>query len=223
MYDDNGHRKAVPHYYTDEAHRTLGVMLAPNNNNALQMSRMRKITLKFNDKVRVGFIRGQDIHQATNSTIMRSLNWPLPAVTLTKTECTHIMTLVIKSVLAKMKVVSIIKRHVLYGQIHIQGMGSKNLYTLLGEIHCSILVQFYNSATDLGKLLQTSLECLTMELGLSESAFHYDYTKYSMATTHSWMKYLWEFCYTNGIILQKKEQNFPNNRMNDRNSMEILC
>ena len=108
---------------------------------------------------------------------------------------------IIKSVLAKMQIVSTIKRHVLYGPIHLQGMGFKNLYTLLGAIHCSILVQFYNSDTDLGKLLQTSLECLTMELGLSESTFHYDYTKYSTATTHLWMKHLLEFCYTNGIIL----------------------
>ena len=121
---------------------------------------------------------------------MRSLNWPLPAVALTETECTHTMAPVIKSVLEKKQIVCTIKRHVLYGPVHLQGMRFKNVYTLLGAAHCSILVQFYNSATDLVKLLQTSLECLTMELGLPESAFHYDYKKYSTATTHSWMKHL---------------------------------
>ena len=126
MYDDNGHRKAVPHCHTDEAHRTLGVMSAPNNDNTLQISRMRKMTLTFSDKVRVGFICGRDIHQALNSTIMRSLNWPLPAVTLTEAECTHTMAPVIKSVLTKMQIVNTIKRHILYGPIHLQGMGFKS-------------------------------------------------------------------------------------------------
>ena len=60
------------------------------------------MTLKFNDKVTVGIIRGNDVRQALKSSIMLSLNWPLPAITLTEAECTHIMAPVIKSVLAKL-------------------------------------------------------------------------------------------------------------------------
>ena len=35
MNDDEGTRIEVPHYHTNEAHRTLGVMLAPDANNKL--------------------------------------------------------------------------------------------------------------------------------------------------------------------------------------------
>ena len=33
MYDDIGSRKEVPHWHTDDAHKILGVVLAPDNNN----------------------------------------------------------------------------------------------------------------------------------------------------------------------------------------------
>jgi len=99
---------------------------------------------------------------AINSIVVRTLNWPLPAITISEEECTHIISPIIKNILAKLKVVRSIKRTVIYGTIHLQGMGMKNLYTLLGAIHITLLVQLHNSNTDLDMLLQTSLECLVM-------------------------------------------------------------
>lgn len=44
MYDEIGGRKEVQHCHTDEAQKSLGVMLAPDENNKSQMSRMRQIS-----------------------------------------------------------------------------------------------------------------------------------------------------------------------------------
>jgi len=70
-YGDVGYRKKVPHYHTDGAHKTLGVMLAPDDNNRVK-KRMRQISSKFGDRVRVGFTQGDDVLLALNSTSMRS-------------------------------------------------------------------------------------------------------------------------------------------------------
>ena len=82
IYDDEGNKMEVLYCQSDEAHRTLGVMLAPNDNNRSQVDSMRNISLKFGDRVRVGFIRGHDVFHALNNTVMRSLIYPLPAITL---------------------------------------------------------------------------------------------------------------------------------------------
>ena len=58
MYDDEGTKIEVPHCHTNIAHRTLGVILALNDNNKGQVSRMKDTTLTLGDNVRVGFIRG---------------------------------------------------------------------------------------------------------------------------------------------------------------------
>lgn len=41
MYDDIDGRKVVPYYHTDEAHKPLCVMLAPDDNNKSQIYRLR--------------------------------------------------------------------------------------------------------------------------------------------------------------------------------------
>jgi len=222
MYDDAGARVEVPHCHTNEAHRTLGVMLAPDDNNKGQVARMMSTAQKFGDNVRVGFIRGYDILHALNSTVMRSLIYALPAVTLLEEECTKIMVPILKNVLNKLQIVTTIKRDVLYGPTIYQGMGLKNLYTLMGAIHCSLMVQFYRTDTDLGHLLQHSYECMSMELGLPDCSFLYDYDKYSHCVTHSWMKHLWKFCHDKHITLNRVCMNFKSQRKNDKNLMQAF-
>lgn len=74
MYDDIGRRKEVSHCHTGETNKTFGVMLAHDDNNKSQISRMRQISSKFGDHVRVGFIKGEDVLFVLNGTVMRSLN-----------------------------------------------------------------------------------------------------------------------------------------------------
>ena len=60
------------------------MILIPDDNNKLQVSRMKDIALTFGDNVRVGFIRGFDMLHALNSTVKRSLVYALHVVTLTE-------------------------------------------------------------------------------------------------------------------------------------------
>jgi len=97
--------------------------------------------------------------------------WPISAIALTKQEYKHIMILAISHVLAKLKIVKTIKRKLIYGPTYIQGMGLKNLYTLLGAVHLALIIKFYDTDTDLGQLLKNSLEYLMMELGMPDKFF----------------------------------------------------
>ena len=78
MDDDNGKRTVVPHCHTNEAHKTLGVMLAPEDNNESQVAMMRKIASQFGDSIRTGFIKGHDVMHALLTTVMRSLTGHYP-------------------------------------------------------------------------------------------------------------------------------------------------
>ena len=44
----------------------------------------------------------------------------------------------------------------------------------------------------LGQQLSVSINCLILELGLSEQPFQESYTKYGSRVTDSWAKRLWE-------------------------------
>ena len=57
MDNNTGIKKEIHHCHTDDFHKTMVTILAPNNNNVQQVRRMRLIALKFGYKVLVGFIR----------------------------------------------------------------------------------------------------------------------------------------------------------------------
>ena len=76
----------------------------------------------------------------------------------------------------------------MYGSVHLEGMEFNNMYTLLGAIHISLVTQFFKTDTNLGRLIETLLEFLTIELGLPQCYFSYNYIKYSDCATKSWMK-----------------------------------
>ena len=82
MDNDVGIRDIIPHCHADESHKSLGVMLNLDDNSTLQVYRMIQIELQFGEKIKSGFITGQNVLYALNSTAMCSLNWPLPAITL---------------------------------------------------------------------------------------------------------------------------------------------
>ena len=61
MNDDTGNKKEVLYFHTNVAHKTLGVMLAPDYINNQHVKKNRQLAQKSGDKVRVGFIRVHDV------------------------------------------------------------------------------------------------------------------------------------------------------------------
>lgn len=86
----------------------------------------------------------------TESTICKSLQYPLPALTLTKQECTSIMVPVLQSSLPKTSTCRNLPRAAVYAPKEEGGLGITNLYAFQGNSHVA------NSMT--GQLPQTSLE-----------------------------------------------------------------
>ena len=76
-------------------------MIASDGNNFQQVERIRKLSLQFGDRIRVGYIKGHDVFQALQSTVMQILSYPLPVNTIIEDECTQIMVPILTNVLAK--------------------------------------------------------------------------------------------------------------------------
>ena len=84
-----------------EAKRMLGVFLAINGSNQVQIAEMKKSTALWYDKVRTGDITRYDAWLALRSTIMKKLKCPLLALTLTKEECNSIMSPILQGSLPR--------------------------------------------------------------------------------------------------------------------------
>ena len=201
--DVDGNIVELAQLAADEAQKMLGVWLAPDGNNEKQVSEIRKTTVQWAEKVRTGCIDRRDAWQALTLTVMKKLEYPLQALTLTEKECDLIMAPVLLSGLPKAGICRHTPRALIYGDKEHQGLGLHNLYTTMGINRIQAFMDHIWHKTVTGDLMRISLESLKLELGIEGSLFECDYELYGHLATDSWMKHVWEFAYNNSIKINE--------------------
>ena len=191
--DSNGQQKVLEQLAANEAQKMLGVWLAPDGNNKKQVEEMRKQTVEWAEKVRTGAIDRRDAWQALNSTILKKLEYPLVALTLSKAQCDYVMAPALERGLPRAGICRNMPRAVIYGDLDHQGMGLHNLYTTMGLHQVQALLTNIWRDNITGKLLRISLESFKLELGISGSIFNKNYYSYKHIATDCWVKHLWKF------------------------------
>ena len=87
---------------------TLGVFLAPDGNNTQARKALEAKAKQWRDNLRAGHLNPSLVWHAANTTIMKSLEFPLPALTMTYDECNRIMKIVTKQGLLNKSRVSVL-------------------------------------------------------------------------------------------------------------------
>ena len=118
------------------AQETLGVYLAPDGKNKKMIETLREKSEKWGNQIRNGNLPQTYAHKVLQTTIRKSIQYPLPALTLTQTECSHIMAPALMARLTSSQIFRKFPRQVVYGSNTEGGLGISNLYTFQGGPYC---------------------------------------------------------------------------------------
>jgi hypothetical protein len=89
-------RKQLKHIPVSKAAETLGVHLAANSDTSAQMLHLETKVREWVDKMKAGVLTRQEMWVALQSTIWRTLLYPLPATNLSKKQCKKIMSILLQ-------------------------------------------------------------------------------------------------------------------------------
>ena len=209
---------------SNEGKETLGVILAPDGNNLLALENLCEKAQSWSDHVRTSHLSSTEARLALDSTIMKTLTYPLPALTLTEPECNKIMKPILDAALAKTRISRSFPHYVLYGPKSEKGLGFANLYMSQGISHVN-LIQHYLDANDniTGSLLRNSIESLKLELGVGTNIFLLNYEDYHHHATDCWIKDTWKFAHEHDIdIIENVTPNLTLRRQHDSYIMEEI-
>ena len=112
--DKDGRWTNLKYIPSHQAVEMLGVYLAPDGNNEEQIKQMKKKTTKLGEMVRTGHVDRAEAWTALNAVAMKSIEYSLPALTLSEQECTQIMWPLLKAYLPKAGINRNFPRDVLY-------------------------------------------------------------------------------------------------------------
>ena len=207
-----------------EARETLGVYLAPDGNNDEAVKRLREKAKAWSNLVTTGHLTAQDVRRAMDTTVIKSLEYPLPALTLSEKECKRIMAPVLEVALPKSNICRTYPRAVVYGPKGTLGLGLNNLYIVQGAKQIALLHQFLDTDTITGDLLKSCIEISKIHIGHGENLFTLDYNRLGQLLPKTWITNVWQFCHQQHIqFLDDVTPNLFPRRENDKFIMTTIA
>ena len=198
-----------------EARETLGVWIAMDGNQRAQTQALIALAHLWADRVRTGKFTPAEAWYSLQYCIMKSLEYPLMATSMSKKQCDDIMKPIRSAALSALGSNRHLSLVVVHGPQRYQGMGIPDLWTVQGILKLWIAIQHGDAPTITGHQLRASMELHTLEIGLPGNLLQQDYGIYGQLATNSWIKHLWEFCADSNIQITTTTPQLSLARTND--------
>ena len=209
VLDKDDERVPLSTIEPNKGKETLGVVLAPTGSNDDAFQSLKSKASTWAAHIKSGHLSTSLTWHAATTTIMKSLEYPLPALTLSREQCDKIMKIVKSSLLPKSHISKNFPNAILYGIKNEGGLGLEHLYTTQGIKHIEQFVRYLASDTITGKLIRVSLEMCQLEVGIGRHLFTLDYSKFHSLLADSWIKHLWQFLHENNIEVLDRVTELP--------------
>ncbi len=196
-----GCRKELRRFESYEAQETLGVFIAPDGNTTKQHQKMQKLAVHWADCMRTGRISKDDAWLSFQSTIWKTLSYPLSALNLSRKECDQIMAPILQYLLPAIGVCRNFPRHLIYTSEQYMGLGVKHPHTTQEICRLKDIISHVSQRTNTGILYRNTLELLILELGMGTVLHLIKEEVLSLLATDSLIKSTVQFLLQHGIEL----------------------
>lgn len=221
MLDSEGKRIQIQQLPTSKGMKTLGVILAPDGNNNDVVEAMTKKAEVWANLIYTGHLQREEVWRALNSTIIKSLEYPLTATTLTAEETQSIFAPIRQAALPKSGIVRTFPRDIVHAPTQYQGLGIPCLFATQQIKHIMTILKFGGTNTTTGALIRTSLELLKLEVGISRQMQDIAINHVAELATDSWIKQTWLHAEMWGLHITDEPQ-FLLRREGDAYLMELI-
>ena len=220
VIDEKGDNQPLQKFNHNKGKGTLGVILAPDGSQKEAIKFLRKKTDTWAAYVHAGHMNRKDAWQALESTITRTIQYPLPALNLSEKDCKYIMAPVYQVCLPKSAIARTYPHKVLFGPKEEGGMGQTDIYSKQGISKISLLAEHLALETMTGELLRCSIEMAKVEVGVGRNIFELDFNLFGHLCTEGIVKHIWKFSFDNGITI--KDNVTPNLQLQRDNDVFLM-
>jgi len=189
---NNGDPKEAKRLEVSEAAETLGIQKAPNGDSEAEVEYLLQKVQKWADKVTGKKYSKYELWYALQSTIMKTLEYPLPALCLTKAECDRIMAPLLKTALPRCGIQSRIPHKLLYGSHRSQGFGLPDLFVVQLIEHLQVIQRHGCRDTPTGDNLVENMELVQTHIGSGTPFWELPFETHGHLAPDGWVKFTWE-------------------------------
>lgn len=122
----------------------------------------------------------------------RTLEYPLPATTISATDCNRIMWPALQAALPQCHIQCRFPRSLLNAPISAMGLGLPSLYLTQLQQHIMILLQHRHEDSITGRLIRATTETLCLELGTDHYPLDLPWHRWGHLATPTWLTFTWK-------------------------------
>jgi len=207
----------------------LGVCIAPDGNQMDQVNTFMNTKpgqegkiIQWINNIRSKYLRPHDVYLSAFRSIFKSIEYVLPATSMSESETKLIETKLYKVMLPKMGVARNISLPYRYSPKRYQGLGCLEIRIQQYCEKVQIFLYHANTNTQLGLSIKANLESLHLLIGVNTPIFQLPFQHYGFLGEKTWITHLWEMNDKLGFTLQGLYSRPHITRANDFSLMEKL-
>ena len=189
--DFSGQEQPIEHLGPHDAKEVMGVWQTPAGDMDKQIEELTGKLTSWQGNIKNGYLHRRVIWRAFWSTIWRTIQYPLPAMTMTPEEGDALLHKFYREILPNMGVNRNLPRVYRHAPTTYQGLGLPEGFMEQTIEQLSYFMMHASSETFLGRNMRASAEQLQLEVGYGTPALHLDFEKFAGFTTDCWLKSLW--------------------------------
>ena len=221
--DSNNHIQTITRLEVSEAFETLGVFLAPDGNQTSQIKKLTDKASQWADRISTSHLRDQETLAALKTTILKTIEYPLLTLHLSREQLRKIMSPVLIGALPKTKFNRNFCRKTLFGPSSHLGLELHQVFTTQVIDHIDGFLRHATQETLTGKLIRGSLEAVKVEIGLPGHLFANKFQEVGHLATDCWIKDTWRELEQENILLYEHTPSLQLSRVNDQFIMVRFC
>ena len=154
-----------------QASRILGVWISPDGSSHEKRIRLHQTTSSWADRVRSGHVRKSDAWFYLQSTVKKSIEYPLVATAMKSSQCKYIESIALCTALKASGFPPNAQIDIVAGPSSLLILKNRSLYGTQGSKHILVLMNLGKSDCITGQHLRDSIEAHKLEIGCSGYLF----------------------------------------------------
>ena len=182
----------IQHRVVDDAQKTLGIIMCPSGNSAGSLQQMATKTQEWLDRLLAGQLHRKMMWVSIDCQLWPAVRYGLCCSMATLPELESCLLPLYRKMLPIGGIVRTSRRGLRQVNQGFYGAGFPHPCVKATVEQRNKLLMHYGCHTALGDKLQTLIELLLLDLGLSFQPFSVSYTTYGNWVTNCWVKRVWE-------------------------------
>ncbi len=208
LENDEGDKEEILQCEATSGQLALGISFSPIGETKDEIKRLKDKINNWTEYVRTGHLTRNEAWHCLQTTVMKTIEYSLPASVLAQAEYDSLMSLLLKTGLSKAGICRNISRAVAFASISHQGLGIKNPFWTQGI--CKLIVLLDQGQQITQQLIDVSWARMVQETGLGSNFWHFPYQRMHKLLTKGWVMSIWEFLSTSESIKVTRRDNLMN-------------